>query len=244
MSTMLQTIQQQHCQDLRDRLERAGVSSSWQIEMYCRHLAIVLKQMHLFELCVRPNLYQASPLNEYQRRCEPRSKFGINIQRANLNLTIKTWKNAVCYLDSRKEYWLGNWNSTSALLKYHLRLSAQAEQFYRLYHGLSAEIHRLRDVNTEPKTFDRLVQRYRELYEIRKVKEYLRFFLRILRFILSIIRILRAVYEYMNRRSCCAESQDIIDLAIIVVRFLFVVSVRYACEIFCLCHYFVGLFIG
>ena len=244
MSTMLQTIQQQQCHDLRDRLERAGLFSAWQIKMYCRHLAVVLRQMHLFERCVRPNLYQTPPVREYLRHCEPRSKIGISIQCANLYLTNRTWKNSARYLDSRKEYWLGNWNSTSALLRYHLHLSAQAEQLYRLHHGLSAEIYWFRDVNVKPNTFDRLVQRYRALYEIRKIEEYLRFFLRCLRFILYIIRILRAVYEYMNLRSCCSESQDNIDLAITAVRFLFVVSVRYACEIFCLCHYFLGLFIG
>ena len=236
---MYQTIQQQHCQDLRDRLERAGVCSSWQIEMYCRHLAIVLKQMHLFERCVRPNLYQISRLNEYQRLCEPRSKIRISIHRTNPYLTKETWKNSVCYLDSLKEYWHGNWSSTSALLKYHLSLSAQAEQFYRRLHGLYAEIYRLRDVNAEAKTFDRLAERYRELHG--KIEEYLRFFLWSIR---SVTRILRELYESMVLGCYCSESQNIRDLAVVIVRFLFVVSVRYACEIFCLCHYFRSLFIG
>lgn len=241
MSTMLHTIQQQHRQDVRDRLERAGVLSSWQIEMYCRYRVIVLKQMHLFERCVRPNLYQISRLREYRHHREHRSIIGGNIQRTNLYWTKETWKNSVCYLDSLKEYWLGNWNSTSALLKYHSRLSAQAEQFYRLLHGLNAEIYRLRDFNAEAKTSDRLAERYRELYEIRKIEEYLRFMLRFIRFITSIFR---GLYEYMELRCYGSESQNIIDLAIIIVRLLFVVSVRYACEVFCLCHYFRGLFIG
>ena len=195
MSTTLQTIQQQHSQDVRDRLERAGVLSSWQIEMYCRYLAIALKQMHLFERCVSSNLYQISRLKEYRHHCEPRSIIGGNIQRTNLYLTKETWKNSVRYLDSLKEYWLGNWNSTYALLKYHSRLSAQAEQFYRRFHGLNAEICRLRDLNAEAKTSDRPAERYRELYEIRKIEEYLRFFARFRRFITSIFR---GLYEYMR----------------------------------------------
>lgn len=63
----------QNQDDIRDKLERAGVFSPRYIDMLCRQQAIAGKQMELFERVVRPNLHRIHASLEAHRDLYQRS---------------------------------------------------------------------------------------------------------------------------------------------------------------------------